>query len=181
MSAPGYAIDDQTAIKVIDGAVEVVSEGRGYYASSTMSGTRVNSKLEDLAASITVMTKEQMSDFGMLDINDVFLYTAGTEGTGDYTDFAVNNSGNVADNIQDRLYETNPQTGEITVYKIPHLPGDAPGGLLARRLQTFPRHDSTSNAHSLAESARDGHIFITPSGNCMNFFIMSYGDSLMPM
>ncbi len=27
MSAPGYAIDDQTALKVIDGAVEVVSEG----------------------------------------------------------------------------------------------------------------------------------------------------------
>ena len=25
--APGYAIDDQTAIKVTDGAVEVVSEG----------------------------------------------------------------------------------------------------------------------------------------------------------
>jgi streptogramin lyase len=69
----------------------------------------------------------------------------------------------VADNIQDRLYETNPQTNEITVYKIPHLPGDVPGGLLARRLKTFPRHDSTSNAHSLAESARDGHIFITPS------------------
>ena len=69
----------------------------------------------------------------------------------------------VADNIQDRLYETNPRTSEITVYKIPHLPGDAPGGLLARRLQTFPRHDSTSNAHSLAESPQDGHIFITPS------------------
>jgi dipeptidase E len=27
MSVPGYAIDDETAIKVIDGAVEVVSEG----------------------------------------------------------------------------------------------------------------------------------------------------------
>jgi dipeptidase E len=27
MSVPGYAIDDQTALKVIDGAVEVVSEG----------------------------------------------------------------------------------------------------------------------------------------------------------
>jgi virginiamycin B lyase len=69
----------------------------------------------------------------------------------------------VADNIQDRLYETNPQTNEITVYRIPHLPGDAPGGLLAGRLKTFPRHDSTSNAHSLAESPRDAHIFITPS------------------
>jgi streptogramin lyase len=69
----------------------------------------------------------------------------------------------VADNIQDRLYEANPQTNEITVYRIPHLRGDAPGGLLAGRLKTFPRHDSTSNAHSLAESAKDGHIFITPS------------------
>jgi streptogramin lyase len=69
----------------------------------------------------------------------------------------------VADNIQDRLYETNPATGEITVYKIPHRPGDVPGGLLAGRLKTFPRHDSTSNAHSLAESQKDGHIFITPS------------------
>jgi len=28
MSVPGYAIDDQTAIKVVDGTVEVVSEGR---------------------------------------------------------------------------------------------------------------------------------------------------------
>lgn len=27
MRVPGYAIDDQTAIKVIDGVVEVVSEG----------------------------------------------------------------------------------------------------------------------------------------------------------
>jgi dipeptidase E len=27
LPVPGYAIDDQTAIKVVDGAVEVVSEG----------------------------------------------------------------------------------------------------------------------------------------------------------
>jgi len=27
MSVPAYAIDDQTAIKVVDGAIEVVSEG----------------------------------------------------------------------------------------------------------------------------------------------------------
>ena len=69
----------------------------------------------------------------------------------------------LADNIQDRLYEVDPKTGAYQVYKIPHLPGDQPGGLLAARLKTFPRHDSTSNAHSLAESPRDGHLFITPS------------------
>ena len=37
---------------------EVVSDARGYYASNTMSGTRLNSKIEDLGASITVVTRE---------------------------------------------------------------------------------------------------------------------------
>ncbi|MDO8545585.1 MAG: TonB-dependent receptor plug domain-containing protein [Opitutaceae bacterium] len=77
---------------------EVVSQDRGYYASSTMSGTRLNSKVEDLASAITVVTKEQMSDFAMLDINDVFLYEVGTEGTGTYTDFSVDRNGSPVDN-----------------------------------------------------------------------------------
>ena len=69
----------------------------------------------------------------------------------------------VADNIQDRLYEVDPQTNQVTVYRIPHREGERNGGLLAARLRNFPKHDSTSNAHSLAESRVDGHIFITPS------------------
>jgi virginiamycin B lyase len=69
----------------------------------------------------------------------------------------------VADNIQDRLYELDPKTNLITVYKVPHFKGDNPGGLISARLREFPKHDSTSNAHSLAESQKDGHIFITPS------------------
>jgi streptogramin lyase len=69
----------------------------------------------------------------------------------------------VADNIQDRLYEIDPKANQVTVYKIPHREGEQNGGLLAGRLKEFPKHDSTSNAHSLAESRVDGHIFITPS------------------
>ena len=78
---------------------EVVSDTKGYYGANTMSGTRFNTKLEDLASSITVMTKEQMADFGMLDINDVLLYTASGEGTGNYTDFTVNRNGDVQENV----------------------------------------------------------------------------------
>jgi len=77
--------------------------------------------------------------------------------------FAANGLAYVADNIQDRLYEINPRTSEVTVYRIPHREGERNGGLLAGRLRDFPKHDSTSNAHSLAESRVDGHIFITPS------------------
>lgn len=69
----------------------------------------------------------------------------------------------VADNIQDRVYQVDTRTNEVTVHKIPHREGDVPGGLLSARLKEFPRHDSTSNAHSLAQSLKDGHIFITPS------------------
>jgi len=69
----------------------------------------------------------------------------------------------VADNIQDRLYEVDPRTNSVTVYRIPHREGEKNGGLIAGRLKDFPKHDSTSNAHSLAESHVDGHIFITPS------------------
>src|SRR5471032_1765718 len=83
---------------------EVVSDTKGYYSANTMSGTRMNSKIEDLGSSITVVTKEQMSDFAMLDINDVFLYTAGTEGTGTYTDFTIDRNGSYSDNV-----ELNPQ------------------------------------------------------------------------
>jgi hypothetical protein len=84
---------------------EVVSDTRGYYATNTMSGTRFNTRLEDLAASITVVTKEQMADLAMLDINDVFLYTANTEGTGTYTDFSIDRNGSVSDNVM-----TSPNT-----------------------------------------------------------------------
>ncbi len=77
---------------------EVVSQDRGYYASSTMSGTRLNSRVEDLASAISVVTKEQMSDFAMLDINDIFLYEAGTEGIGTYTEFSVDRNGSAVDN-----------------------------------------------------------------------------------
>ena len=72
---------------------------KGYYASNTLSGTRINSKLEDLGASISVVTKQQMEDFAMLDLNDVFLYEANTEGTGNYTDVAIDRNGVVTDNV----------------------------------------------------------------------------------
>jgi outer membrane receptor protein involved in Fe transport len=79
---------------------EVVENTRGYYSANTMSGTRFNSKIEDLASSLTVVTKEQMADFAMLDINDIFAYTANTEGTHDFTDYEIDANGSLSDNVQ---------------------------------------------------------------------------------
>lgn len=73
-------------------------DDKGYLASSTLSGTRLNSKLEDLAASISVVTKEQLTDLASTDINDIFMYEANTEGIHQYSDF-TNDRGNITDNI----------------------------------------------------------------------------------
>jgi outer membrane receptor protein involved in Fe transport len=64
-----------------------------------MSGTRLDTKVEDLASSLTVITKEQMSDFALLDLDDIFLYD-GTEGTGNFTDYSFDRNGAPVDNTQ---------------------------------------------------------------------------------
>ncbi len=102
---------DETKAPVQLSPFEVVESNKGYFSGNTMSGTRLNSKLEDLGAAITVMSKEQMADFAMLDINDIFLYAVGTEGSGDFTDFAVNNAGSVADNVQNNPRGANRMRG----------------------------------------------------------------------
>jgi len=79
---------------------EVTTDNRGYYAPNTMSGTRFNTRIEDLASAMTIITKEQMQDFAMLDVNDIFLYAASAEGSGTFTDLSVDRNGSVSDNVQ---------------------------------------------------------------------------------
>jgi outer membrane receptor protein involved in Fe transport len=74
-------------------------------ASNALSGTRLNTKLEDIASSLTVVTKLQLEDTAATDLNDVFLYEASTEGTGQYTAMTPNRDGGVNDDVQ-----ANPQT-----------------------------------------------------------------------
>jgi len=76
---------------------EVSVDGRGYYGANTTAGTRLNTKIADLGASITVITKEQMEDFALLNIHDIFAYEAGTEGIHNYTEFSVDQNGAVTD------------------------------------------------------------------------------------
>ena len=76
---------------------KVVSDDRGYQATNTMSGTRLNTKLEDVFASVTVVTKQQMIDTAVLDMNDVFKYEASTEGTANFTLISKDQNGSVSD------------------------------------------------------------------------------------
>ncbi len=98
------AIPVETAPKVAEAEVvqmtpfEVVSESKGYYSPNTLSGTRLNSKVQDLGSSITVVTKQLLDDTAAVDLNDIFKYEANTEGIFDYT--AITASAPTSDIIQ---------------------------------------------------------------------------------
>ncbi len=74
------------------------SKDSGYFGANTMSGTRLNSRVQDLGGSITVVTKAQLDDTASIDINDIFKYEANTEGIYDFT--AITTSSPTADIIQ---------------------------------------------------------------------------------
>lgn len=94
-TAEAKKLDDKL---VLSPFVVTTEKDSGYYAENTLMGSRLNSKISDLAASITVVTKQQLEDTGALDINDVFRYESNTEGASTYTPVALNRN-NLTDNI----------------------------------------------------------------------------------
>jgi hypothetical protein len=89
-----------------------VSEGTetGYAAQNTLAGTRLNSRLEDISASISVVTKQQLQDTAAIDLNDIFSYEIGTEGTKQYTDLTNDGRGDY-DNVSGNPNEANRMRG----------------------------------------------------------------------
>jgi len=83
----GYSQDDLDEDEVFElSPFEVNSSNdAGYYAENTLAGSRLNTKVSDLGASISVITTQQLEDTASVDINDVFRYEANTEGSATYT------------------------------------------------------------------------------------------------
>jgi outer membrane receptor protein involved in Fe transport len=63
---------------------------KGYFAENTLAGSRMRTNIADLGAAISVVTKQQMEDTASLDMNDIFRYELGTEGSTTYTPDARN-------------------------------------------------------------------------------------------
>jgi virginiamycin B lyase len=80
-------------------------------------------------------------------------------------DFIAHPNGKVyiGDNLMDRIYALDPATNEYEVFKVPHDEGAQHGGILGKRMGTYPKTDNYMGVHSFAIAPRDGHIFLTPS------------------
>src|SRR5687768_1274572 len=67
-------------------------EDRGYLAGTVQSGTRLRMDLKDTAASISVITKDFMTDIGASNLEYLLVYTLGTEvggAMGNFSDAGV--------------------------------------------------------------------------------------------
>jgi outer membrane receptor protein involved in Fe transport len=99
------AIESPNPTQTKDGVVTLspfdvnADDEKGYAASSSLSGTRLRSSLEDISGSVSVVTKQQLEDTASIDINDIFQYEVGTQGTAQYTNTA--NDGRSGNDAQD--------------------------------------------------------------------------------
>ena len=80
---PPRANTEAPSTTVILSPFEVaVEQDNGYRASGTLAGSRLRTDLRDVAASVTVVTKEFMQDLGVSNLNELLNYTTGTEVAG---------------------------------------------------------------------------------------------------
>jgi len=73
--------EDEEAIKLSPFVVST-TESQGYYASSSLAGTRLKTDLRDIASSVQVVTREFMDDVGATSANTLLQYTTSTETVG---------------------------------------------------------------------------------------------------
>jgi hypothetical protein len=78
-SAPVALAQDEDEVIELS-PFQVDSQGdTGYQATSTLAGTRLNTSLKDVAATVSVITKQFLEDTGSTDLQELLVYTAGTE------------------------------------------------------------------------------------------------------
>lgn len=71
-------VDDEAVIELSPFTIDA-SQDTGYRANSTLAGTRLNTALRDIAASVTVVTEDFMNDLGATDMEGILTYLGSTE------------------------------------------------------------------------------------------------------
>jgi outer membrane receptor protein involved in Fe transport len=87
----------------------------GYQAGSTLAGSRLKTPLQDVAAQISVFTPELMSDLGLTNLDEIYLYSTNAESYLEYT--PGGDSGTTSGSLQVDEGTRIRGLGEITVLR----------------------------------------------------------------
>ena len=86
-AATPEATEDENVVVLSAFTVDAGADS-GYRASSTLAGTRLRTELKDVAASISIATREFMQDINAVNAQDLLVYTLGTEISGQGGNFS---------------------------------------------------------------------------------------------
>lgn len=81
-SAPSPRAEAADEVYVLNPFVVSSDQDTGYRATSTLSGTRINTSLRDIGTSIQAITPEFLEDTGITDVTELLQYTTSTEVAG---------------------------------------------------------------------------------------------------
>lgn len=105
-----YAEDAEEEVYELSPFAIDASDNQGYAATSTLAGTRLNTNLKDIAASITVVTKDFLEDSASTDLKELLIYTPSTEVIGPLGNLA-NEGGRSGENTVTEVFDRlNPTT-----------------------------------------------------------------------
>ncbi len=91
---PTAEIDEDKALVLSPFTVQS-DRDTGYQAQSTLAGTRLNTAVKDVGASISIYTKDFLNDIGATNVNDVLIYATGMESAGPGGNFSNATGGNI--------------------------------------------------------------------------------------
>lgn len=112
-STPPVALKSPVETQVLSPFEVQEDRDTGYAASGTLMGTRLRTDLKDLAASISVVTKDFMADINATDLEGLLGYTAGTEVAGIGGNFS-----NATDTGQRYVESENGNRGSTTATRV---------------------------------------------------------------
>lgn len=104
---PELETEDEPVVQLSPFEVESTQD-TGYAATSSLAGSRLNTQLRDVPSAIQVVTEEFMRDTGSTNLQDLLVFTTGTEVSGIGGNYY---GGNADDNGYRNRMLANPQSG----------------------------------------------------------------------
>ncbi len=106
---PSAATDVESDVVVLSPFEVTANSDRGYSATQTLAGSRINTRLEDVGSAISVVTAEFLKDTGATDNKTLLAYTTNTEVGGTQGNFRGASGGKTEDE-SGRLVSPNGNT-----------------------------------------------------------------------
>lgn len=116
--APAAAVDGKDAPIVLSPFTVSNDKDVGYLAPDTLSGSRLNTNLKDLASSISVFTEEFLSDLGATDLTTALTYANNVElALNDAASAAAPNNNILVTQFQDYRVRGMPATRAVNFFE----------------------------------------------------------------